>query len=242
MLRLVMRILESGKGDKSSAPTELSKSKSSTNPVARFFGMLGILIGVAYFADRYLGQGKIMTALFSKKKPAMAPVVAPLLPDPSRDESGLEPSTGPADWKRYNTPDHVCSAEFPRPPKPADRKTASTELHQLLLQREANLGFYGLSQATAPPEKGQTLEVAVENLRNAFGAVNDKAIKQSGLDGWQLDFNMDDKLSMNRIFVWQGTVYRANVVIDKVARDDPELKRFFDSIQFDLKAAPATKE
>jgi hypothetical protein len=242
MLRIVMRILEMVRGGKSSAPAELSKSKPSTSPLVRLLGMLCVLIGVVYFADRYLGQGQIM-ALLSKKKPTAAPVVSmapPSIPDIAPDEPGLEPSTGPAVWKRYDTPDHLCSAEFPGPPKQAERKTASAESHQLLLQREPNLGFYGLSQVSAPSEKSQTLEEAVENLRNAFGAVNDHAIKQGNLNGWQLDFNMDDKLSMNRIFVRESTVYRANVVIDKLGKDTPEVKRFLDSIRFDL--GPSVKD
>lgn len=238
MLRIVMRVLEMVFGHKSSAPAELgAPSKQPFGLVAKVIALLCLLLGVVFIADTRLGSGKIL-GLFKKPKPEVKTEVPPI-PDLPPDDTGLETTTGPVVWERYHTLDRVCSAEFPGSPKRVEKKTQGVELQQMLLQRPPGKGFYALNLVAAPPDTSQTLDEAVETLRNAFGGVTDHAVKQAGFDGWQLDFIMSDKVSMNRIFVWQGTAYRGNVVIDKGSEDDPDVKRFFDSIQFNLKAKPA---
>lgn len=213
----------------------LSKSKRLTGPGAKVVGILCVLLGVAFIADGCFGAAKII-ALFSKPRQAAPPIATASIPIPAPDknETGLEPAAGPEVWERYHTLDRICSAEFPGSPKRAQKKVDVIQLHQMLLQRGPGKGFYALNSISAPRDVSQTLEEAVAILRNAFGAVNDRSIKQGTMDGWQLDFVMSGKISLNRLFVWKGTSYRANVVIDNDAKDDPEVQRFFDSIQFDL--------
>jgi hypothetical protein len=64
---------------------------------------------------------------------------------------------------------------------------------------------------------------------------SDNEISVQGQNGREIVFELEGRSSINQLFIHNGFVYRANVVIKKELKDGPAIKKFFESIQLNLK-------
>lgn len=61
----------------------------------------------------------------------------------------------------------------------------------------------------------------------------DTKVDVDGVTGREINLRVGpDKVSLNRMFVFNRRIYRANVVIDRGKKLDKDVWRFFNSIEF----------
>lgn len=243
MIGILLGVFTISLGAKAFTPNglPLTKSRNLTGNTAKAIGAACILLGMAFIADGVFGTARII-ALVSKPernaatdKSLNASPVSPLL-------KSLPAAAG---WDRHYTNDRQCSAEFPARPEVSQLNANGNEMQRMTLQRADGKGFYALNVMPVPKDSPmQTLEQIVESFRenhlamkmpdgSGFTLLSERAIEQNEIHGSELNLAAgDDKVSLNRIFLSNGSIYRANVVIDTAAKDEADVNRFFESIRF----------
>jgi len=208
----------------------LYATKKLRNSSARIAGLATLICGLGILVFAWLGfswlldGGATSTSIASQR---------------------AETTQTNAQWIREQSPDSVCSVEFPGVPRKEEFDLGGTKLHKLTFQREAGQGFFSLSYFRQPDEApiGNANEMLnnmrENNLRAAvpgggqFKLISDSKIEKDGVAGLLLDMQAGpDRVSLNRIFVAGRDVYRLNVVIDAKRKDDKDALRFLESAQF----------
>lgn len=164
-------------------------------------------------------------------------------------ESDASPAASLAplgEWDRQSTADDVCSAEFPHPPELSELAAAGRVMLRMTLQRANGNGFYALNVMKQHSEdpKVLTLDEQIDTFRDnhlamsipdgsKFELLEERPIKCGDIVGREVTFLAgNDKVSLNQLFVFSGSTYRANIVIDKDKRNSSDVRRFFKSIRF----------
>jgi hypothetical protein len=152
----------------------------------------------------------------------------------------------PANWQRYQTSDHVCSAEFPQPPKEDVKVNFGIESSGLRLYLEDRDTYYNLTYSDIPPDAPPaTDEERLDNIRElmpALGAqmgkkfefVSEQRISKQGVVGRELEFAAGDKYSLRtKVFILNKRIYRQIAVTPRNQTGDQDTLRFFESFMFE---------
>jgi hypothetical protein len=228
---------------------QLSRERRLTDRAARIVGLGTSMVGLLLVGFVVFGLPSIMSRL---GPPALhRPVIPQTTTLVSSPSSTSEPETTPiikAKWKRETTADMHCSAEFPGVPTSATIElTDGRALERITLQREGGLGHYALTCMPLPDSaSGLEADIIINNWRDnhlaaptpdggRFELIEEAKIKLDGTPGRQVDLKFSlgsEKVSMNRVFVQRGRIYRANVVIDAKRKSDDDPQRFLKSVKF----------
>lgn len=151
-----------------------------------------------------------------------------------------------AHWKRYQTSDGVCSAEFPAAPKEDTMENLGVISNQLTLSRSPRdiyfmLTFSDISPDSPPATEEERLDSIRDNMPAVasrggpqFEFVSEERISESGILGRSLQFAAGESHDFQaKVFIVGTRIYRIIAVTPRGNTEDSEVRRFLGSFHFE---------
>ncbi len=179
-------------------------------------------------------------------RPALQELLSKLDSTAVAKPKDTEQRTASVEWKRYSTPDGVCSAEFPQPPKEDSQFAFGIESKRLLVYLEEPdilymLTFSEISADFPAASDEERLNAIRENLPlvasqkgKKFQFVSEAKIVKGGFPGRDLVYSAgENHYFRTKVLLVGNRLYRMILVTQQKHKDDEDSNRFMDSFEIE---------